>query len=117
MSANFKMSFMTLSTNFDIEPVLADYVKTYPEQADTNYRIVFKTENEFVEGSKSYIIVYDYSYLRHNKNSPHWGEFLQSHCILNNLVAVIGTSGHVFPNISDKDRHGTHYGKLGDSQT
>ena len=39
-------SHMIVSTNFELEPLLADYAKGYPNVSFADYRIVYKGANE-----------------------------------------------------------------------
>lgn len=51
-------SHMIISTNFEMEPLLADYAKAYPNVNFSDYRIVFKAENEWPNTPYTYIIVF-----------------------------------------------------------
>jgi hypothetical protein len=99
----FKHAFTVISTNFDLEPVLEEYLKTYPEGDLQNYRIVFKTEGEHHPESRSYIIVYEHK--PGSKSRPHVGDFLKSYCTVHNLSAVANPLNHVFPDISGRHGH------------
>lgn len=101
--ANFKYAFTVVSTNFDLEPVLQQYVDTYPHADLRNYQIAFKTEGEHQAESKSYIIVHEY--IPGRSPSPTLYEFLKSYCTVNNLVAVLDPSSHVLPDIAGRHGH------------
>ena len=97
-----KHAFMVISTNFDLEPVLKQYVETYPEGDLQNYQIVFKTEGEHQPESKSYIIVYEHSPGRKNAR---FSEFLKSYCTVHKLAAVANPMSHVFPDVAGRHGH------------
>ncbi len=96
---SFKHSYMVITTNFELEPVLDSYLKTYPNGDFSTYQVMFKSLNERAEGEISYIIVLE----------PKQGEirdvkfhhFLKSHCTLHRLTASASILNNVFPTLSD----------------
>src|SRR5258708_37289454 len=51
-------SHMIVSTNFELEPLLTDYAKGYPNVSFADYRIVYKGENEWPDTPYTYIVVF-----------------------------------------------------------
>jgi len=56
--ADFNYYFSAFSSNFDLEPVIERYFEQYPNGRYSSYDIVFKTRNEHMEGSFSYVLVF-----------------------------------------------------------
>lgn len=94
----FKYSYAVLSTNFDLEPVLSDYLATYPNGKIESYQVVFKTENEHHEGTKSYIVVFTLK--DRQEYAPDFGSFLEAYCKLHDKYAVAAAMNNVLPNKS-----------------
>jgi hypothetical protein len=51
-------SYMIVSTSFELESLLDDYAKSYPNIGFVDYRIVYKGENEWPDTPYTYIIVF-----------------------------------------------------------
>jgi hypothetical protein len=94
----FKYVHMILSTNFDLEPVIEHYQKTYPGTDLHNYQIVYKATGEFHPDSISYFIVYEYRAA--GNGQPNFGEFLTSYCTVHRLAVNGLLGGQHFPDIS-----------------
>lgn len=105
----FKHAYMVLATDFELEPVIDQYVATYPDAEPRNYRIVCKLQNERHEGDYCYIIVYEHVAGRKNVSLT---DYIQSYCQLHNKVAAVQVGGHVFPDLA-KPSYGdaSKYGK------
>lgn len=87
---------MSITTEFDLEPVLQAYFQKYPNGRYEGFTVVFKTENEHAEGEKSYIVVFNRrSGTRVDRIS--FRDFLDSYCKVNNLVAVAEFIEHILP--------------------
>jgi hypothetical protein len=102
---NFKHSYMVVTTDFQLEPVLQQYQKTYPNGQFTSFDIVFKTENEHGEGQWTYIVVFVPSKPT-PREIPSFSDFLKSYCTLEDKTAVASIVNSVFPRL-DKP-HGSH---------
>jgi len=91
-----KHSHMVITTEFVLEPILDKYLATYPSGQYKSYKVVFRTENEHQEGQISYIVVFE---LNKEKKTDRltFQEFLDSHCKVNNLVAVASVTNNVLP--------------------
>jgi hypothetical protein len=109
LTRTFRHSFMAISTDFELEPVLEQYFRTYPDSDRVNYQIVYKTENEHFEGTKSYLVVFE---LSENVIKPRISlhEFIDSYCKLNNLMAVCDPRDSIFPKMSLRSKGGTYLG-------
>jgi hypothetical protein len=51
-------SYMMVSTNFELEPLLADYANLYPNIDFSSYQVVFKSQNEWPDTPFTYIVVF-----------------------------------------------------------
>src|SRR5260221_14625891 len=51
-------SHMIISTNFELEPLLDDYDKAYPNISFSGYQIVYKSENEWPDTPHTYIVIF-----------------------------------------------------------
>lgn len=86
---------LVIATDFEIEPVIEQYLATYPDSLPREYEIVYRTRNEHVEGDYCYIIVYQYTT---QGKVVKLDEFLKSYCVTNNKVFT--GSAHEFPSIT-----------------
>lgn len=105
--APFTYSFTILSTNFDIEPLLESYTKTYPDGEMKNYNIVFKTEYDREHIPFSYIIVTEYNV---PAKQARFLDYLQAWCKVNRGKWALGSISSVFP--EPKHPHGSVAGEL-----
>ena len=105
----FKHAYMLLATDFELEPVIEQYLLTYPEAQPRQYDIVCKLQNERQEGDYCYLIVYVYVT---GSFHPTLLDFIKSYCEVNNKVAKIEKGSNVFPDIA-KANYGNpqKYGK------
>lgn len=92
----FKHAYMVLATDFELEPVIEQYLATYPESQPRKYDVVCRLQDERREGDYCYIIVYEYSPERFR---PELQEYIKAYCKLHNKVANIAVGGNVFPEI------------------
>jgi hypothetical protein len=97
-----KHSYMVITTNFELEPVLEMYVQQYPKIGFDSYHVVFKSENEHGDGGAAYIVVFSVSTIKGKR--PEFGEFLKSYCTLNTKRAVATTISSVFPKLDNSTR-------------
>jgi hypothetical protein len=104
----FKHSFMVVTTDFDLEPVLEKYLETYPNGGVEGYNIVFQVEGEHQEGHKSYIIVFTLRQHPPKEYAPRFDEYLSSYCRVNNGVAFVNPSNSVLPKIHARQVQGYH---------
>jgi len=51
-------SYLMVSTNFPLEPLLDDYAKLYPNIDFSTYQVVFKSQNEWPDTPYTYIVVF-----------------------------------------------------------
>lgn len=103
----FKQVVTVISTNFDLEPVLEAYIKTYPEGDMLNYRVVFKTEGEHHPDSRSYVIISEY---RTPRSGLNLNEYLRSYCNVHDLAAVAHPLLGIMPDITKGQ--GTRLGRV-----
>lgn len=96
--APFKHSHMILSTNFELEPVIEEYLQVYPEAQPRRYDIACKLRDERHEGDYAYIIVFEYAT---GRQTPSLGDYLKSYCTLHDKLVAGNASGHVFPDIAE----------------
>lgn len=109
----FRHSYLIISANFDLEPVLKDYLIRYPDGDYSEYRIVFTVKGEHFEGNHSYIVILTLNKIGRKQVS--FDEFLDAYCKLNNVQAFGNQVGSIFPNIQDVGKRGSIgnlYGKL-----
>jgi hypothetical protein len=101
-------SYMVITTNFVLEPILDQYLAAYPEQEFQSYSVVFKQENE---QTTSYIVVF---VLTSPKGKiMRFAEFLDAYCKLNNKVAVASQVNNVFPDFKHAQQQQSHvFGNL-----
>jgi hypothetical protein len=99
---------MVITTNFALEPLLDQYLATYPEEEFQSYTAVFKTGSE---NSTSYIVVF---VLTPPKGKVmRFGEFLDAYCKLNNKLAVASQVNNVFPDFKHAQQQRSHvFGNL-----
>lgn len=93
----FKHSYMLLATDFELEPIIEQYLATYPDAQPRKYDVVYKRQNERHEGDYCYIIVHEYVGGRQTLSLV---DFIKAYCELNDKVANIEKGGHVFPDIA-----------------
>lgn len=108
MSLSFKHSYMVVTANFELEPVMDQFLATYPEKEFAEYQVVFKTTDEYASGEYSYIVVF-----KHQPSTgarPSFEDFLASYCTVNDLTAVASVRGSVLPKL--EERGGRLYGRI-----
>jgi hypothetical protein len=98
MTAPFKHVHLMLATDFELEPVIEQYLATYPDAQPRKYDVVCKLRDERRDGDYCYILVYEYVA---GKQQPSLLDFIKAYCELNDKVARIETKGHVFPDIGE----------------
>ncbi len=94
--SSFKHAHIIVSTDFELEPVIEQYLATYPEAQPRKYDIVCKLRNERHEGDYCYIIVYQHHV---GRQTPSLDEYLKSYCALHDEVVAGSVGGHVFPEL------------------
>lgn len=104
----FRHSFMALTTDFELEPILDEYLATYPEGEIDHYIIAFKTEGEHRPGHFSYIVVFELK--KAVSQVPRFTEFLNTYCKNNNQVAFASLINHILPKL---DAYGRGYHVFG----
>ena len=103
-----KHSYMVVSTDFELEPLLDQYLATYPEGQLQSYSVVFKTSSD---ESWSYIIVF--ALFSPKVKVVRFSEFLDAYCKLNNKVAVANPVNSVFPDFKHAHQQRSHvFGNL-----
>lgn len=100
MTRQFRHAYSVITANFEIEPVISDYFSKYPINEYTDYQIVFKTIDEHADGKFTYIIVFGWNSGAKETHVTFY-EFLKSHCVRNNLVAVMNPSSNILARIGD----------------
>lgn len=95
--APFKHAFMAIATDFELEPVIEQYLTTYPEIQPRQYNIVWKAQAERHAADYCYLIVYEYV---PGRIHPRLDDFIKAYCELHDRVAAINPSGHVFPDLA-----------------
>jgi 3,4-dihydroxy-2-butanone 4-phosphate synthase len=95
--ASFTHGYMLLATDFELEPVIEQYLATYPDAQPREYDIVCKLRNERHEGDYCYIVVYKHV-TGHSR--PNLNEFIKAYCELNDKVANVEKPGNVFPELA-----------------
>jgi nucleoid-associated protein YgaU len=93
----FKHAYMLLATDFELEPVIEQYLATYPDVQPRKYEVIYKLKNERHQGDYCYIIVYEYVTGRQTISLV---DFIKAYCELNDKVANIEKSGNVFPDLA-----------------
>lgn len=96
----FRHAYMVISTDFEIEPVIEQYLATYPDFQPREYKIVSKLQNERVEGDYSYIIIYEFVRVE-KRQHPNLSDYIKSYCEVNDKVANLVNMGSVFPDIGE----------------
>jgi hypothetical protein len=92
----FKHTYMVISTNFELEPLLDSYLETYPNGEFSAYQVVYKAQNERPDTPYSYIVVLE----RGQGNKPRFAEYLRAWCTVNRgKKAVAASLNHVFPDM------------------
>ena len=104
-------SYMVVTTTFELEPVLDDYIKRYPRGQHEGYQIVFRTENEHAEAEFSYIVVFK-RYTGMKESHVDFDEFLKSYCKVNNCAAIASETSHILPKFGMGPKYGPGRGRL-----
>lgn len=89
--------YIAIATDFELEPVIEQYLTTYPDTKQRNYDIVCKLQNEKVEGDYCYLIVTEY--VADNTN-PRLLQFIKAYCEVNDKVAKVDFNSRGFPDIT-----------------
>jgi hypothetical protein len=105
---SFRHSFMALTTDFELEPILDEYLAAYPEGEIDHYLIAFKTEGEHRAGHFSYIVVFELK--KAAAQVPRFTEFLNTYCKNHNQVAFASLINHILPKL---DAYGRGYHVFG----
>lgn len=93
----FKHAYIVLATDFELEPVIEQYLTTYPEAQPRQYDVVCKLPDERHQGDYAYIVVYEHVTPGHR---PTLVEFIKAYCELHNKVAAVEKSGSTFPDLA-----------------
>jgi len=93
-----KHSFMAVTTNFELEFVLDQYIRTYPNSVVQSCEVVYKIENEFHQSTKTYIVVF--TRRSKSEHSPSVWELIDSYCKLNGKFAVANPVNQIFPDLA-----------------
>ncbi len=99
-----KHRIVEITADFEIEPIIDDYLKKYPNEDYAGYKVLFKVQDEHDVGEFSYLILLSKSVPRAEKTLSFY-EFLKSYCTYENRRAVIGDR-HL-PRIGDGHTFGT----------
>lgn len=91
-------SYSALSTDFELEPVLEQYLETYPGGEFQSYEIIFKTEIQDEGGGYAYILVCKLNPPPHG-DTIGFLDFLTSYCKVNDKFAVAGALNSVIPTL------------------
>ena len=94
----FKHAYMLLATDFELEPIIEQYLATYTDVQPRKYDVVCKLQNERQAGDYCYIILYEYV---GGRQTPKLVDFIKAYCDLNHKVANIVKSSNVFPDVAD----------------
>jgi hypothetical protein len=84
---NAKHSFIAVTTNFELEPVLDQYLKTYPENEYANYEVAFKAQDTPEVGDYAYIVVFTMKE-RTRGDLVRLDDFLESFCKVNDKLLI-----------------------------
>lgn len=103
---SFKHSYMVVTTDFDLEPLVDQFRATYPDNKVESIQIAFKTENEHQEGDRSYIIVLT----RKDSGSsrPSFWDFIGAYCKLHDKSAAASVTDNIFPQLEVKPSNRVH---------
>lgn len=96
--ALFKHVYMILATDFELEPVIEQYLATYPEAKPRNYQVVCKLQDEQHKGDYCYIIVYKFM---GGRQKPNITEFIKSYCQVHDKVVTITQKNATFPDLTN----------------
>jgi hypothetical protein len=88
---------MLLATDFELEPVIEQYLTTYPDAQPRRYDVVCKLQDERRIGDYCYIVVYGHIA---GKHIPGLVDFIKAYCEMNDKVANVVKGGNVFPDIA-----------------
>lgn len=105
--SKFKHSYSAITPNFELEPVIEDYFAKYPRGQFESYQIVYKPQDEYTEGTYSYLVVYKL-FQGTKENHVSFYDFLKAHCVRNDLVAAMHPVNDILPRLGD----GHTFGKL-----
>ena len=96
-----KPSCWMLRTEFELEPLLKQYLETYPDGSLKQYEILFKDTDEET-GDFLYIMLHYYNKDR-TPRVINLERFLDAHCQLHNKLGAFNRMA--FPSRFDSDRH------------
>lgn len=99
----FKHSHMIISTNFELEPLLASYASTYPNIGFADYNIVFKSENERPNTPYTYIVVF--TPVAQRQHGTTFQEYVEAWCKVNRKKAAASVMDNVFPELEPSGTH------------
>ena len=108
---SFLHSFMAVTTDFDLEEVLADYLNTHPEGEVESFDVAFRTMDEHRRGHISYIVVFTLK--KSAAHVPRFTEYLTTYCKGHGVVAFAGPINHILPKI---DGYGRGYHVFGNPE-
>lgn len=94
----FKHAYMLIATDFELEPVIAQYLATYPDKQPREYQVVCKLKDERHTGDYCYIVVFEAVPGRQN---PSLADYIKAYCELHDKVARMEKQGNVFPDIAE----------------
>lgn len=99
--STFKHTYMVLATDFELEPVIEQYLTTYPAQQPRKYDVACRLQNERQEGDYCYIVVYEF--VGGRKSVPTLEEYIKAYCDLYGKVAKVQAGGNMFPDIAESN--------------
>ena len=112
-----KHSYMVITSNFELEPVINQFFETYPKNKFESYQVVYKTLGEYNDDEFTYIIVFQLPPQPIGR-LPHFSDFLRAYCTLNAKTAVAATISNVFPRLDRRHGSSGHvFGELRDNTT
>jgi hypothetical protein len=107
-----KHSYMVITSNFELEPVINQFFETYPKNEYESFQVVYKTLGEYNDNEFTYMIVFQLPPQPRGR-VPHFSDFLRAYCTLNAKTAVAANVSNVFPGLDSKHGRGGHiFGEL-----
>ncbi len=94
-------AYFAISTNFELEPVIQEYLEKYPNGQFKNYEIAFRTEDEHESGTFSYLFVYTVL-PGQPQDAVSFYDFLKAYCTYEDRVATINGVASAFPKLGEK---------------
>lgn len=89
--------YMVLATDFELEPIIEQYLKTYPDVKPSKYEVLYKIQNERQDGDFCYILLWEGP---RQRDQYQLAEYIKAYCELNDKVANIEVGGTSFPDLA-----------------